>query len=600
MEAGAALGMAVEAGEMKAGDTDRAAELLEQSLTGEGLGRVIADGVVAAARELEISRVPAFRGQSMPAHDARTVKGMGVTYVTSPMGADHTAGLTYRIPLQKSGQIANSLRAQVQAATCDTFGYCLNSVPGKQASVYAFFAALMNARYGTNLSRSDIFEIGKQNIRDELKFNEGSEFASANQHYPEFIRTEPLSPTGSVFDVPDEEIGRIWDQLETFTEPTKVWEIRFPKIPNILFGAGAFSKVGGRARSLGMKKAMVIADPIMKKLGRIDEIQGILESSGVASAAFDRVEPDPPVESIEDAGKFYMEQGCDGIIALGGGSSIDTSKATAVRVSHSGELTQFENMVGGKAKIKNPLPPLMCIPTTSGTGSETNQYAVITDNERNLKFTMMADSMVPSLALIDPELCRTMPPAVTADTGIDALAHCVEGYAGMNDPYHPYYEALALYGVKMIGRSLRKAYRDGSDIDARTDMCMAAAYGGISFTKGLGLGHAISHVLGANFHIPHGRGCALGLLCYIRAAKEQAGQQFADLAWALGSPGDLEDAVISLYRDLDLPVRIGDLGIPRKDVCRIAGEVSTNVVNLAANPVPLNETQIERLLVEFF
>ncbi|UCB46550.1 MAG: iron-containing alcohol dehydrogenase, partial [Spirochaetota bacterium] len=262
--------------------------------------------------------------------------------------------------------------------------------------------------------------------------------------------------------------------------------------------------------------------------------------------------------------------------------------------------TEYENMVGGRAKIKPPLPPLICIPTTSGTGSETNQYAIITDKERDLKFTIMSEHMVPNLAIIDPDLCRTMPKAVTADTGIDALAHCVESYVGQNETYHPYYEALALYAVKLIGRSLRAAYKDGDNIAARTDMCMAAAYGGISFTKGLGLGHAISHVLGAFHHIQHGRGCALGMLCFVRASKKACEKEFSEMAWLLDNSGDLEASLIKLYKDLKLPTRFMDIGIKEKDLEKIAFEASTNAVNLAANPVPLTENQILALLKEFY
>jgi len=600
IEIGSSLGVAASVGRMKMGDVESAMKLLGEIGDGTEFGHILADGVVATAKALGVSRIPAIKGQAIPAHEPRAVKGMGVTYITSPMGADHTAGLTYRIPLQKTGQIANSLRAQIQAATCDTFGYCLNSVPGRQASVYAFFADLMNARYGMNLTRRDVLEIGKQTIRDELKFNEGAGFNKLHERYPAYIRTEVLPPTGNVFDVEDSEMDGIWDRLDAFTEPRRIWEIRFPLLPSILFGAGVVQGLGERAKRLGIKKALVIADPVMKKLGRVDELRGLLEGSGLDSAVFAEVEADPPIEVIEKAGSFYKEQGCDGLIALGGGSSMDTAKATAVRVSHSGVLTEFENMVGGRAKIKPLLPPLICIPTTSGTGSETNQYAVITDKERSLKFTMMSEFMVPKLAIIDPLLCRTMPPAVTADTGIDALAHCVEAYVGTNEAYHPYYEALALYGAKLIGRSLRRAYEDGGDIEARTDMCMAAAYGGISFTKGLGLGHAIGHVLGAFYQVPHGRGCAAGLLCFVRANQRICEKQFLDLVWALGGSGDLEEALKRLFQDLNVPARFGDLGIPENDLGKIAFETSTNAVNLAANPVHLTEHQILQLLREFY
>ncbi len=600
IEIGSAIGVSGEAGKMKPGDPDTVFALLEEMERGTELGRTIGDGVVSAAKAFGVSRIPAFKGQALPAHDPRAVKAMGVTYATSPQGADHTAGLTYRQPLAKKGQVLNSLRFQLRAAACDTFGYCLNSVPGRQASIYSFVADLLRARFGVNTTPDDILEVAKQNLRDELTFNEKAEFSSAHGSFPEFLKNEPLPPTGHVFDVEQAEIEKIWDLMEVYREPEKVWEVRFPKEPQFLFGVGVYKKIGAQAARLGMTKAQIIADPVMESLGKTAEIQDILEGSGVASVLYTGVEPDPPVASIERAAKFYQDNGCDGLIAIGGGSSIDTTKATAVRASQRGLLREFENMVGGKAKIKPPLPPIIAVPTTSGTGSETNQYAIITDPDRDVKFTMMSDYMVPRLAVIDPLMTRTMPQAVTAETGIDALSHCVEGYVGMNDAYHPYYEALALYSVKLIGRSLRRAFKDGDDIEARKDMCMAAAFGGIAFTKGLALGHAISHVLGAFYHISHGTGCALGLLCHVRSNREVCREQFEDLAWALERSKDLEDALLRLYSDLKIPVRIREAGIREKDLERIAFEASTNTVNLAANPKALTEHRILELLREFY
>jgi len=193
-----------------------------------------------------------------------------------------------------------------------------------------------------------------------------------------------------------------------------------------------------------------------------------------------------------------------------------------------------------------------------------------------------------------------MPPGLTAETGVDALGHCIEGYVGMAIPYHPYYEALALYGVKLIGRSLRTAYSNGEDIDARTDMCMAAINGGICFTKGLGLGHAIGHAIGAHYHISHGKAVAVALLCFARANKGACRKQFSDLAWALDGSDDLEAALMKLYEDLNIPIRLKDLGIPQEDLKKVAFETSKEVANIASNPVPLSEQQILKILVEFY
>ncbi|MBA7521749.1 hypothetical protein ES705_13860 [subsurface metagenome] len=600
IEIGSSLGVAASVGRMKMGDVESALQLLTEIEQGTEFGYILGNGVVSTAKALNISRVPAFKGQAIPGHDPRAVKGVGVTYATSPMGADHTAALTYRIPLQKEGQIANSLRFQVQAAAWDTFGYCLNAVPGGRASTYDFLANLINARYGLSLKDDDIVKSAKETLKDELRFNEGAEFSKIHERYPDFVRTEVLPPTNSVFDVEDSEMDSIWEGLETFEEPKKIWEVRLPSPPPILFGAGVVQRVGERAKGLNIKKAFVVAGPVMKRIGLADRLREILESSGIASVLFSEVEPDPPIEEVEKAAGLYREQGCNGLVAMGGGSSLDVAKAIAIRVSHLGIMAEYEAMVGGTAKIKAPLPPLICIPTTSGTGSEVNQYTVITDRQRDAKFIIVSDLLVPKLAVVDPALCKSMPPRLTAETGIDALAHCIEGYVAMSIPYHPYYEALALYGVKLVGRSLRAAYRNGDDIDARTDMCMAAINGGIAFSKGLGLGHAIGHAIGAHYHLSHGKAVALGLLCFVRANDQACKEQFRDLAWVLGHSEDLEVALVKLYNDLKVPMRLGDLGILEKDLEEIAFETSKDVANLTSNPVPMSQLQVLRLLKEFY
>jgi alcohol dehydrogenase class IV len=417
---------------------------------------------------------------------------------------------------------------------------------------------------------------------------------------PEFVREEALKPADTAFDVADSDLDNLWAGLDRFKEPEKIWETRFPAFPQILFGAGVLKRLGPAASWLKMRKALLIVDPIMEELGYAGRVHDYLKRAQIESVLFADVEPDPPVREIDRIAAIYKENECDGLVALGGGSSMDAAKATALRVSQSGILEEYGSMVGGAGKIKPPLPPVVCIPTTSGTGSEVNSYSVITDEETRHKFIIMSDLLVPKLAVIDPLLMKTMPPALTAMTGVDALAHCVEGYVGMAIPYHPYYEALALYGVKLIGRSLRKAFSDGEDVDARTDMCLAAMYGGTSFTKGLGLGHAIGHVLGGLYHIPHGKAVGASLLCFVDAYREVCKKGFSDLAWALDGSDDLLDALIRLYRDLDMPLRFRDLEIPEADLKNIAFETSMDVPNMLGNPVPPKKGQVLELLRKFY
>ena len=600
IETGSSLGVAADAGKMSFGDWESAARLLAEIEKETPLGLTLGNGVVATAQYLNVSRIPAYKGQAIPAHDPRSVKGTGVTYFTSPMGADHTAGLTYRIPKNRDKQAENSLKSQIQAATCDAFGYCLNSVPGGRASIYQFFADLMNARYGLRLTPQDIMEIGKQTLRDQLAFNEKAEFSKMDSKMPAFVREETITPTGQVFDVDDAEIKNVWKGLDSFQEKEKVWEIRIPPLPDMMFGAGVVENMGERIQQLKIKKVLLTTDPVMLSIGRADEVRKILEASGISTVIFSEVEPDPPIELIERVGQIYKDNDCNGILGLGGGSSMDTAKAVGLRVTHAGEMREYESIVGGSAKIKPLLPPIICIPTTSGTGSEVNPYAVITDKERDLKFMLMSNHLIPRLAVIDPIYCKTMPAGLTVESGIDAMAHCIEGYVSLAIPYHPYFEAMAVYGVKLVGRSLIQAYKNGNDIGARTDMCMAAICGGIAFLKGLGIGHAITHVLGAHYHIPHGRAAIYGLLCFVKANKETCKEQFIDMAQLLNRSNDLEGSLLEFYRKLDIPISLRAHGIPKDDLKKIAFYASRDAVNMATDPTSISEQKIFELLLEIY
>jgi len=600
IDTGSALGLAAEKGLMDWGDSRRAMELLQEIEKGTPLGEAIGNGVVSTAQFLGIERVPAYKGQALPAHDPRAVKGTGLTYFTSPMGADHTAGLTYRIPKSKERQIENSLGAQIRAATCDAMGYCLNALPGGRESIYQYFAELLNARFDLDLKPEEVMEIGKETLKDQISFNEKAEFAQIDTKIPDFIREEPLRPTDSVFDVSEEEVKAFWTRLDSYREPEKVWEIRIPPLPDIMFGAGVLRNLGPRVKELKVNRAFLITDPFLAKSGRLDSLQAALKKAGVELVIFSEVEPDPPIELIEKAGKLYKETGCDGIIGFGGGSSLDTAKTVGLRVSHGGHLREYEGIVGGSGKIKPIFPPTVLIPTTSGTGSEVNPCAVLTDKERDLKFILMSNHFIPKLAVIDPLITSTMPPSLTVESGIDALAHCVEGYVSLATPYHPYYETMAVYGVKLIGRSLARAYRNGEDIEARTDMCMAAMCGGLAFLKGLGVGHAITHTLGAHYHLPHGRAAMFGLMSFVKINRDKCREPFKDLAFLLNRSEDMVTALKGLYADLEINLSLKALGIPREDLKKIAFFASRDAVNMATDPTTPSEKMIEAVLAEMY
>ena len=215
IELGSALGVAASAGKMEMGNVASALALLDEVEKGTPFGRILADGVVATARSLGITRIPAFKGQAIPAHDPRVTKATGVTYHTSPMGADHTAGVSYENPMAKEGQVERSLKAQIMNAMSDSLGYCILAAPTDKKVLINFLKDLINARFGLKVTEDDLVKIGRETLRDELAFNEQAGFIEANDPAPEFVRTEPLAPTQSVFDVPKEEMDRIWDHLDT-------------------------------------------------------------------------------------------------------------------------------------------------------------------------------------------------------------------------------------------------------------------------------------------------------------------------------------------------------------------------------------------------
>jgi hypothetical protein len=193
-----------------------------------------------------------------------------------------------------------------------------------------------------------------------------------------------------------------------------------------------------------------------------------------------------------------------------------------------------------------------------------------------------------------------MPPNLTIESGIDALAHCIEGSVSLATPYHPYFESMALYGVKLIGRSLITAYKQPDNIRARTDMCMAAICGGLAFLKGLGLGHALTHTLGAHYHLPHGRAAIFGLLGFVMANKETCQEAFMDMAYLINRSSDLEASLRWLYGELGIDLKLKSHGIAKDALQEIAFYTSRDAVNMATDPTSPSQTKILELLTQMY
>ena len=349
--------------------------------------------------------------------------------------------------------------------------------------------------------------------------------------------------------------------------------VRSVEVPTrIVHGPGAISRLGELVRELGVARPFFVTDRGVVGAGVADVALQHVEDTVV----FDGVEPNPSIELVGRAATVYHEGECDGLIALGGGSSMDTAKAVGVEITHGGSIVAYEY---GGVSITERIPPLVAVPTTSGTGSEVTLWAVITDHDRNIKFNVGGTPLIgPHVALVDPELTLGLPPAVTAATGMDALSHGIECYTC--DYHQPFNDAVALAAIELAGRWLRVAYEDGGNLEARTNMAHAATLGGMAYgTESAGAAHAMSQSAGGVHDCPHGALTArvLGPVCEYNAPA--APERYGRIAQALGvnihrsDPLDAAMAgVEALYRltdDVDIPT-MEELGFSEDEIPLLA------------------------------
>ena len=304
--------------------------------------------------------------------------------------------------------------------------------------------------------------------------------------------------------------------------------IRTVEVPtHIVHGPGSISWLGELVRGLGVERPFLVTDKGVVSAGLAERA---LESLGDAFV-FDGVSPNPDVELVGEASALYREEGCDGLVALGGGSSMDTAKGVGVEVTHGGSILDYEY---GKTPLLRRIPPLVTVPTTAGTGSEVTLWAVITDHARGIKFNVGGTSLIGAhVAVIDPTLMVGLPPAITAATGMDALSHGIECYTC--DYHQPFTDAFALAAIEYVGRWLRVAYEDGANLEARTFMAHGATFGGMAYgTESAGAAHAMSQSAGGVHDCPHGALTArvLGPVCEYNAPA--APERYARIAQALG------------------------------------------------------------------
>ena len=330
--------------------------------------------------------------------------------------------------------------------------------------------------------------------------------------------------------------------------------------PTLLVGPGSSARLGQAVAGFGHHKILIVTDAVIAKLGLLRPLTDALTAGGAQFVVFDQITPDAPIPLIHRGIDFYRQHDCDAIVAFGGGSAMDASKAIAVAIATGKPLRELAGYV--KALLRSPVR-IYAVPTTAGTGSEVTVAAVIADPERQAKLTIIDPRLVPKMAALDPSLMTGLPPHITAATGIDALTHAIEAFVGRWTT--DYSNGMALSAVGLIFDNLRTAYRDGKNLQAREKMSLASTYAGFAFTRAnVGYVHAIAHQFGGLYHTPHGLANAILLPHVLRFSAPAITTQLAQLALRAhaGEEGDDDELLAENFIDAVQQLN-DDLGIPR-------------------------------------
>lgn len=334
----------------------------------------------------------------------------------------------------------------------------------------------------------------------------------------------------------------------------------------MITGAGALEMARDTLGQLG-KKAMIVTDKVMMELGNCAKVEKVLKSQKVEYTIYSEIAGEPTDVMIEKGLTQYKEEGCDFLVALGGGSPIDSMKAIGSLVKNGGNISDYMGKV-----IDVEMPPMVAIPTTAGTGSEATQFTIITDTKKDIKMLLKGKVLIPSLAIIDPQFTMTAPPKITAATGLDALCHAVEAYTSRKA--QTLSDTFALSAVKRIFQYLPIAFHDGKNEEARVQMSVAALEAGIAFNNSsVTLIHGMSRPIGALFHVAHGLSNAMLMKECLGFALEGAYDRFADLGRAIGAADGADSdetasakfqaAVVALTEELETPT-LAEIGIDKE------------------------------------
>ncbi len=359
--------------------------------------------------------------------------------------------------------------------------------------------------------------------------------------------------------------------------------------PKIVFGAGSINTIAQEIKDLNANKVFIITGPNIAKSGLINAMTSVLTENDINYVCFDKIEADPRYELVEEILTSYLESGATVIIGFGGGSAQDLAKAVSVLATNDGPINKYF----GVNLIPKQGAPLILIPTTAGSGSESTIVAILSDHQKKLKVGIASPYMLPAIAILDPELTISLSPAVTASTGMDALIHAVEAYTSVNAS--PLTDILAIEAIKIITTNLRTAYANGHDMEARTQMLRGSLLAGMAFSNaGVTAVHAFAYPIGAEYNIPHGVANSIMFLPVMEFNYNANLDRFANLATFIGLPTqdktkqslalDALKFFCTLASDLNISQHLAEFGVTKDHIPQLAEAVLLVTRLLANNP----------------
>jgi alcohol dehydrogenase class IV len=374
--------------------------------------------------------------------------------------------------------------------------------------------------------------------------------------------------------------------------PTGNWN--YPT--SIRFGAGRISELGQAAAAAGIRRPLLVTDPGLAATPMVGRALQVLAADGLAAKVFSDIKPNPGAANITAGVQALRAGSHDGVIAFGGGSSLDAGKVIAFMAGQSRPMWDFED-IGDWWTRADPkaILPVIAVPTTAGTGSEVGRAGVITDETTHTKKVIFHPLMMPKVTICDPELTVGMPARITAGTGMDALAHCLEAYCGL--AYHPLADGIAVEGMRLVKDNLGRAYNDGHDLEARANMMAAAAMGATAFQKALGAIHALSHPVGALYDTHHGLTNAVFMPYVLAFNRPAIAGKIERLAPYLGLEPRFEaflDWILALRAGLAVPHSLAELGVDGSRLERMSA-MAPEDPTAGGNPVPIDVASCRRL-----